>query len=172
LSSKVIRKRGFDMTNGECDIRPATEDDLDTLDELWWKSAHYHEELEPRFQYASDATQATREFMSKQIQSKTARFWVAQDDDDIIGYIEAMVVERPPIHAQRKIGYIGSLYVKTDARRKGIGVRLWETAHTWLIENGATIINLMVATENPVALEFWKKLNFREIMVRLELHQS
>jgi len=29
--------------------------------------------------------------------------------------------------------------------------------------------NLMVATQNPQALEFWKKLNFREIMVRLEV---
>jgi ribosomal protein S18 acetylase RimI-like enzyme len=160
------------MNEGTLVIRPATLDDLDSLVEMWWESSHYHEELEPRFQYASDAVNATREFISKQLQSDDNCHWVTQIDEDIVGYVEAMVIERPPIHAKRRIGYIGSIFVKTESRRKGIGTQLWETAYGWLIEKGVTIINLMVATQNPEALEFWKRLNFREIMVRLELHSS
>ena len=156
------------MTKDKLILRTATTNDIDSLVELWWESAHYHQELEPRFQYTSDATKATREFMSKQMQSKDSCFWVAQLDDDIVGYVEAMVIEKPPIHAKRRIGHLGSIHLKSDARRKGIGSKLWNLARDWFVTKEIDTINLQVATQNPLALEFWKRLNFREIMVRLE----
>jgi ribosomal protein S18 acetylase RimI-like enzyme len=156
------------MNEGNLTIRSATVDDLDEIVEMWWESARYHEELEPRFQYAPDALNASREFISKQIQSENGYYWLAQIDGVSVGYVEAMVVERPPIHAHRKVGYIGSLYVKPHTRRKGIGTELWTVAQKWLIEKDIAVINLMVATKNPGALEFWKKQNFREIMIRME----
>jgi ribosomal protein S18 acetylase RimI-like enzyme len=99
-------------------------------------------------------------------------YWVAQNEKYIVGYIEAMMIERPPIHAHRRIGYIGSIYVKPEARRRGIGGKLWQLAYDWLVEKGVPTISLSVAWQNPIALEFWKKLNFREIMVRFELDSS
>ena len=157
------------MNEGNQSIRIATSDDVDSLVEMWWESSRYHEELEPRFQYAPDAVKATREFMAKQIQSENGCFWIAQADEEIVGYVEAMVVERPPIHAHRKVGHLGSIYVKPEARRKGLGTKLWNIAQDWLLSKDVATIGLMVATQNPQALEFWKKLNFREIMVRMEL---
>ncbi|NHI90117.1 MAG: GNAT family N-acetyltransferase [Candidatus Thorarchaeota archaeon] len=153
-------------------LRVAAMNDMESLAELWWESARYHQALEPRFQYASDASQATREFILKQMQSDDACFWVAQKDSKVIGYIETMVIERPPIHVQRRIGYIGSIYVQSEFRMKGLGTKLWQTAHDWLKQKGVTVINLTVASKNPDAFEFWKKLGFSEIMVRLELNSS
>jgi ribosomal protein S18 acetylase RimI-like enzyme len=157
------------MTNNDLILRTATLDDLDSLVTLWWESAHYHQDLEPRLQYASDAENATREFMSKQMESEDACFWVAQIEDDIVGYIEAMVMAKPPIFHHRRVGHIGSIYVKAEARRKGIGNRLWNLARDWLVEKGVPTINLWVASQNPKALEFWKKFEFSEIMIRLEV---
>ncbi|MHA1964666.1 MAG: N-acetyltransferase family protein [Candidatus Thorarchaeota archaeon] len=157
------------MTKDKLILRAATLDDMDSLVELWWESAHYHEELEPRFQYTSDAEKATREFMSKQTESEDACFWVAQIEDDIVGYIEAMVTEKPPIFVHRTIGHVGSIYVKPEARRKGIGSSLWNLARDWLVEKGVPTINLWVASQNPKALEFWKKFKFSEIEIRLEV---
>ena len=57
------------MNEGNLIIRTATPDDLDAIVEMWWESSQYHEELEPRFQYAPDATDATKQFISKQIES-------------------------------------------------------------------------------------------------------
>jgi ribosomal protein S18 acetylase RimI-like enzyme len=160
------------MTEGNITLRTATIDDLNSLVELWWESAHYHQDLDPRFQYSADAENATREFMSKQIESEKGCFWVALIEDDIVGYIEVMMIERPPIFVHRKIGHIGSIYVKAKARRKGIGKSLWKLARDWLVEKGFPTIHLGVASRNPIALEFWKKLNFSEIMIRLELETS
>lgn len=150
-------------------LRSATIDDINSLVDMWWESAHYHQTLDPRFQYASDAVKATEEFMSKQIESENGCFWVAQIDNDIVGYVEAMVVDRPPIHVQRRVGHLGSIYVKPEARRKGIGTSLWNLARDWLAEKGVPKISLMVASQNPKALEFWKKFEFSEIMIRLEV---
>jgi ribosomal protein S18 acetylase RimI-like enzyme len=160
------------MNEGNLTIRSATIGDLDAIVEMWWESSRYHEELEPRFQYAPDAIDATRQFISKQIESEDSHHWVAQKDDDLVGYVEAMVVERAPIHLHRRIGYLGSIYVKSEARQKGIGTKLWKTAYDWLMTKEVAVINLMVASKNPRALDFWKKLNFREIMVRMELESS
>ena len=110
--------------------------------------------------------------MSKQMESEKGCFWGAQIEDDIVGYIEAMMIERPPIFVHRRIGHIGSIYVKAEARRKGIGTSLWKLARDWLVEKGVPTINLGVASKNPNALDFWKKLEFSEIMVRLELETS
>jgi len=160
------------MNKGNLSIRTATLEDLDVIVEMWWESSQYHEQLEPRFQYSSDATNATRQFISKQIESEDGCYWVALKDDDIVGYVEAMVIERPPIHLHRRIGYLGSIYVKSKARQKGIGTNLWQTAYDWLKTKEVFVINLMVASKNPRALEFWKKFNFSEIMVRMELEHS
>jgi ribosomal protein S18 acetylase RimI-like enzyme len=110
-------------------LRPAISDDVDSLVELWWESANHHQSLEPRFQYNSDATKATRDFISKQMQSEDSCYWVAQNEKYIVGYIEAMMIERPPIHVHRRIGYIGSIYVRPEARRRGIGAKLWQLAY-------------------------------------------
>ncbi|MFW9787585.1 MAG: GNAT family N-acetyltransferase [Candidatus Thorarchaeota archaeon] len=160
------------MTDDNLVFRNATIDDLSELVKLWLESAQFHQSLEPRFQYTSDATEATESYMSKQINSEKACYRVAQIDDSIVGYIEVLVTERPPIHVHKRIGYIGSLYVTPDSRRKGIGTKLWLLAYDWLMKKGVQVINLMVASKNPAALEFWKNLNFSEIMVRLEMNSN
>lgn len=160
------------MTKGKLIIRSATLDDIDHLAELWWESAHYHAELETRFQYATNAHKAHREFMVKQIQSDNALFGVAQIGDDLVGYIGAMTFERPPIHIHRRTGHIEGLYVKPELRGNGIGTGLWQFAYDWLKEKEVPTINLWVASQNPKALEFWKEFNFSEIMIRLELKTS
>ena len=157
------------MAEGNIILRTAIIDDLNSLVELWWESAHYHQELEPRFQYTSDAAKATRAFITKQLESDDSCYWVAQIDNEIVGYVEAMVVDRPPIHVQRRVGHLGSIYVKPEARRKGIGTSLWNLARDWLAEKGVPTISLWVASQNPEALAFWKKFEFSEIMIRLDV---
>jgi len=157
------------MAEGNITLRTATIDDLDSLVELWWESSHYHQDLDPRFQYATDAENASREFITKQLESDDSCHWVAQVDDDIVGYVEAMVIMRPPIHEERRTGFLGSIYVKSDARQKGIGTKLWYLARDWLVTKEIATISLSVAAQNPQAIKFWKKFNFREIMMRLEV---
>ena len=117
------------MIKGDYDFRTATIEDLKVLAQMWVESARYHEEIEDRFQYSSDADELTTKYFSNQLPKDTFTIFIASKDDEYVGFIETQVMEKPPIHVQRKIGYVGSIFVKPQFRRKGVGVRLWELAH-------------------------------------------
>lgn len=156
------------MNNSGYEFRIATLDDLDSLVTLWCESSSYHEEIENRFKYASDAADWTKKYFSDQLPKDEFTIFVASDDGSIFGFIEAQLMEKGPIHAQRRIGYIGSLYVRPQYRRKGVGSHLWSLAHDWLEAQDISKIQLAVAVKNPSGFEFWKQIGFQELMFQMQ----
>ncbi|MHA1934432.1 MAG: GNAT family N-acetyltransferase [Candidatus Thorarchaeota archaeon] len=150
-------------------LRLASIDDLQSIVELWIESSQYHAELEPRFQYSLEVSQPTEKYYSKLIQSEEAYVAVAQYDQQITGFISALINERPPIHLHRKMGFIDGLFVKPKVRRQGIGTGLWHMTLDWLKQQKVDKIQLTVAAMNPEAIEFWRKRGFSELILRLEL---
>ena len=156
------------MTGNNFGFRPAKIDDLKSIVELWIESARLHARLEPRFQYAHDVTQPTKEYYAKQLQSENSYVGVAQSSNDIIGFISAQVHERPPIHVPRRMGFIDGLFVKPSVRRHGIGTGLWHMALDWLKQQEIHKAHVTVASRNPESIEFWRKKGFSDLMLRLE----
>ncbi len=156
------------MTSLEHEFRTATLNDLDSLVTLWCESSNYHEKIESRFKYAADAAEWTKKYFSDQLPKDEFTIIVASDNGSIFGFIEAQIMEKGPIHAQRRVGYIGSLYVSSQYRRSGIGTHLWSLAHDWLKKRDVSKIQLAVAAKNPTGLEFWKSLGFEELMFQME----
>ena len=156
------------MTGNSIRFRPGSIDDLESIVELWIESARFHARLEPRFQYAPDVTQPTKEYYAKQLQSENSYVGVAQSSDDIVGFISAQVHERPPIHVPRRMGFIDGLFVKSSVRRLGIGTRLWHMALDWLKLQEVHKAHVTVASMNPESIEFWRKKGFSDLMLRLE----
>ncbi len=161
-------KVGSSLTQDGVIYRAATIDDLHSMVSLWMFNAQHHGELEPRFQYVSDIETLTGAFLSKQFQSDDFFALIAQDGDEVIGYIAAFVMERPSIHLHRRIGFIDGLFVKPNYRRKGIGAALWEKALLQLQERKVDLIHLTVASKNPAAIRFWRRVGFDDLMIRME----
>ena len=143
-------------------------DDLETLVQMWCESSQYHEGIEPRFQYSSDANEWTAKYFTKQLPLETYTIFLVRDGEDDVGFIETQVMEKAPIHAHRRVGYIGSIYVKPHYRRKGVGSHLWELAWDWLSTHNVAKIQLAVAAKNPKALKFWQNLGFTKLMFQME----
>lgn len=158
------------MARDEIRIKQATSDDLATIADMWSESAIYHARIEPRFQYASDLVRPIESFFSKMLESETGYILVALDGKEIVGYISSFIQERAPIHAVRKIGFVDGLFVKPHVRRQGIGRQLWHTLLEWLEEHDIPKIQLTVASKNPVAMKFWQRMGFTDIMYRLEFN--
>lgn len=55
-------------------------------------------------------------------------------------------------------GWIYYLAVASDRRREGLGRRLMEAAETWLRQQGAPKLQLMVRSSNEEALAFYRDL--------------
>ncbi|MGY5881308.1 MAG: GNAT family N-acetyltransferase [Candidatus Thorarchaeota archaeon] len=178
LSNRIEKSEGYTsnkalpllmvMAIGEYDFRAATMDDIEALVQMWCESAHYHEEIETRFKYSSDVDEWTTKYFSNQLPKDSFTIFIASKDAEGVGFVEVQVMEKPPIHAQRRVGYVCSMFVKPQCRRKGIGSHLWGMAHDWLMKQKVSKFQLAVAAMNPDALEFWKKLGFQVLMFQME----
>ncbi|MCK5238281.1 MAG: GNAT family N-acetyltransferase [Candidatus Thorarchaeota archaeon] len=158
------------MKEDELEIVSGTVEDADVYVELFNASARYHGERDSRFHYASNLSDLTRNYYTEQCDSKDSWTGLAVLGKTVVGYISAVVRERGPIHEIRTIGFIEGLFVKPDVRGKGIGSQLWNKALDWLKEKNIGIIHLSVATENPLAFEFWRNKGFSQFMYQMEMN--
>jgi [ribosomal protein S18]-alanine N-acetyltransferase len=79
---------------------------------------------------------------------------VAGEDDQIWGFIIG--------YANGRTGFIYTLDVHPQHRRKGAGRRLLEALEDELYAGGARKIKLEAAVENPAALELYHKAGYRD----------
>lgn len=132
-------------------IRPATQDDLETVRELW--EALYRECPEPdheRKDWRDIADDVRRGF-----EDNVAL--LAEDDDDAIGFLLARI--RSP-----RVGYVSDLYVRPAQRRLGVAKALM-TEGARLLDR--EVVTLDVDASNDAALAFYQRLGFHRQSARL-----
>jgi ribosomal protein S18 acetylase RimI-like enzyme len=64
-------------------------------------------------------------------------------------------------------GWVYYLAVATAERGAGLGRRLLQAAETWLRENGAVKVQLMVRGSNPSVMGFYDRLGYADADVRV-----
>jgi GNAT superfamily N-acetyltransferase len=64
--------------------------------------------------------------------------------------------------------YLRQLFVKTEARRKGVGreVISWLKKNAW---KEAKIIRVEVLVDNPEGISFWKAVGFKDYCITMEM---
>jgi [ribosomal protein S18]-alanine N-acetyltransferase len=82
---------------------------------------------------------------------------VASEDDWILGFIIG--------YASGRTGFIYTLDVHPQHRKKGIGKRLMEALELELHASGARKIRLEAAIENPAALELYRKAGYKDAVL-------
>lgn len=80
-------------------------------------------------------------------------FFVAEDKDQIVGFIHASVGETSHLHR---------LYLKPDYQRKGFGTELYRKMEDKLEEYEVEEIELEVLTGNEKGLGFYRDKGFKE----------
>lgn len=85
------------------------------------------------------------------------------NSDKLIGVID--VIRDYP---EKDIWFIGLLMLEPEQRGKSIGARIMESFGDWSFGLGARLLRLSVAEENIRALNFWRRIGFKETGVRLQ----
>jgi ribosomal protein S18 acetylase RimI-like enzyme len=136
------------------EVRRATEGDGDALRELWHE--FMDEVNEPEYWRGTwdDAWTGMREYITEHIAL------IAEDGGRAVAY-ELAKMERP------RIGYVSDLYVRPEARRRGIAKELLARAAHELREQGAEYVTLNVNLDNHDARTVYRRLGFREESVDL-----
>jgi GNAT superfamily N-acetyltransferase len=149
------------------EYREANVDDLETIVQMWDTSRKFHEELDSRLAMIDDASSKVGDHYKEQLASENSLFYLAFVDSQAAGYAGFLLHKTPPIHIESQVGFIDSLFVYEDYRKHGIGSHLVNLGIEWFKKQEINIVQLSVASKNPIGIEFWEKCGFTDIMKRM-----
>jgi ribosomal protein S18 acetylase RimI-like enzyme len=85
---------------------------------------------------------------------------LAEDDDGLAGYVFATALQGTRSH-------VTDVYVRPEARRRGLATELMRELAAGLRDLGAQWVSLDVLTTNRAALALWERLGFAEVQAVL-----
>jgi GNAT superfamily N-acetyltransferase len=104
-------------------------------------------------------TSAFRRSLHEILSSPSARLLVAEGEAGLAGYVLAF--EHPTFYANGPVAWAEEIYVRPEARRKGLGSRLMKGAEDWAKERDCRLIAL--ATRR--ADSFYRAIGYEEAAV-------
>jgi ribosomal protein S18 acetylase RimI-like enzyme len=132
--------------------------------------AKFHARRDPYWEVSRGCRKGYTTYISKVITEGCGGVFVAHDGGEIIGFVMATGASRAPCYARQDVGLILDLAVTKECRRKGVGERLCDQALGWLAERGFRNAEVRVATANPLAAGFWRKMGFEPRITIAEKH--
>jgi ribosomal protein S18 acetylase RimI-like enzyme len=134
-------------------IRRATQNDLETVRELW--EALYEECPEP--EHERKDWEEVADDVRRAIEAHVTL--LAEQDREVVGFL----LGRPK---SERIGYVSDLYVLPEHRTRGIARELLTEAVAAL---GREVVTLDVDVTNAAARSFYRRLGFHEQSLRLAI---
>lgn len=154
------------------DIRRAQPADQETVGDLWVQLLDEQDELEDRFGIAEDARERWDNDFPTWFDDETYRVYVAEVDDEIVGFATAHRWGPPPIYEESSEVYLDELYVRPDDRREGIGTQLVNAVRNWADRVGARRIRLNVLSANEDARAFWAAQDAYPLTLTFTIEQT
>jgi ribosomal protein S18 acetylase RimI-like enzyme len=149
------------------EIRRARHSDLDQLTALWFELAKYHEGFVPEFKLESGCESSVRAYLEEALTDDDDCIFVAEANNNIVGYIRGQVRENPPVFRERFIGHIADAVVTEHSRNRSVGMVLVDAMNQWFRDHSVRIVHLSAATDNSVAQAFWRKMGFAGYMTQM-----
>ncbi|MEM2912609.1 MAG: ribosomal protein S18-alanine N-acetyltransferase [Candidatus Bathyarchaeia archaeon] len=104
----------------------------------------------------------TPSFFMELYESYPATFIVAEENDEVVGYIMCRIESGVPgLNFLGKKGHVVSIAVLPQHQRKGIGYALLQEAMRNMVYYKAKECYLEVRTSNEAAISLYKKLGFK-----------
>lgn len=151
------------------EVRPATVDDLDTLLDLWVDLVESQTGYGSYIEGESNRDQA-RDVLAQYIAGDMVAV-AATDTDSDPEHIQGFVMYHleSGLYEQRTVrGIIENLFVRPEARERGIGEFLLEVAESDLADQGAEVSALSVMARNETARGFYEKRGYERHRVTYE----
>jgi GNAT superfamily N-acetyltransferase len=143
-------------------IREAVASDYDDLCTLFEEVDRPHRERLPEIFRKPRGIVRERDYILGLIADEAVGLFVAQVGEQLVGLVCVGIGESPeaPIFVRRCYAMIEDVVVAEEHRRAGIGRRLVERAHEWVIAQSVESVELNVWEFNEGAMEFYKRLGY------------
>lgn len=151
-------------------IRQATENDVESLVDLWIELMDYHVAFSTQFLINKNKRAAIEAFILEKLGKKLSRIYVMEADNAIVAMLLARIEVRPEMFIHPKSGYIAETIVTKLHRGKNIGNELADAAHAWFVSEGVSCSELQVSIANTEGIEFWKAKGYEIQTFRMIRH--
>lgn len=158
---------GLVRTTMDVMIREAVPGDEDVLAELNAFVQEFHVVNNPSFFRPTDAVEVASWFRGL-IETPGARIWIAEQGGSAVGYVVALLRERPanPFCLARRWIELDQIGVRAACRRAGIARRLVDQVLSFARAEAVTEVELSSWSFNPEAHQAFQKLGFAPRIVR------
>ena len=151
-------------------IRPATKSDEKALGRMGAALMRQHHASDPRRFILTDRPEAGYgRFLVSQLADPDYLVRVAEDSNEIVGYVFAGVEGTSWRDLRGPCGFIHDVYVHEGVRRRGTGRELVRAAIEWIHSRGLTQVVLWSKAGNQAAQRLFASMGFRQTMIEMTL---
>jgi len=150
-------------------IRPALENDLTAVGELWSELVAYHRQLSDIMpEAAPDGAKRYAQRLLARLDDPTLQVYVAEQEGEIVGFVVGMVVDLlPDIFTGEQSGFLADIYVKAAYRGAGIGHKLVKAMEDWFLLHNIHHYEWSVAYANQRGRTFWESIGGHNVFLRM-----
>ncbi len=152
------------MAKNKFEIRELKEQDIANMTELLLRLKRLNGEFDSIFNVAEGAEATAKKHLKAMVEDKESRItYVVDNGEKVVGILSVHIIPRnyylPDMEAR-----IVEFYIMPEARRSGMGSQLMDKMYTELRNRGVKLITAEFPALNPIALNFYKQLDFRELV--------
>jgi GNAT superfamily N-acetyltransferase len=144
-------------------VRPAGLDDLASIVELRLALLREYSDHPLYGRLRSDARARAYELYRGQLAAHNEQIFVAELGGDVVGILRCVDTLSSPLLYPERYCYVSSVYVRPQARRKGVLRALLAAAEDWCDDRGIDEMRLHNATSSEVAERTWSALGFEVV---------
>ena len=153
-------------------VIPAADQHVHEIVEIWKGFMDFHGDIDPSLQRREDGHEHFEKYVREKIDSDDATVLVATDEEKAIGYSIVYISNHPPVLKMERYGFIDSLTVRSEYRRKGVGTAILNKMYEWFDSRDITRIQLNVLPNNVAGNSFWRKKGFRDFTHTLYMEKK
>ena len=144
-------------------VRQATRVDLDVVVRLRLALLLEHRGHVVYGRLRPDAADRARVLYATQLEARGEAIFLAEQRGETVGILRCVESHGSPLLQPSRYGYVSSVYVIPEARRRGVLRALLGAADAWCRARGLDEMRLHNATESVVANAAWGALGFAPV---------
>jgi GNAT superfamily N-acetyltransferase len=152
-----------DVPAVEIRVRDASVRDLNAVLELRLALLREHPEHPIYGRLRADVSARARELFATQLRSQTETIFLAEREEIVVGILRCVESMGSPLLDPARYAYVSSVYVRPEARRRGVLRALMRSAERWAHARGLDQMRLHNVAGSPSAEGAWSALGFEVV---------